>query len=173
MSSRRRGSAVLEFTLAGIPLMFVLISTVEMSRGMWLYHTLAYAVNEGARYATMHGNGCVTSPANCGVLISDIAGKIKSAGVGIDGNVMQVTFASSTRTVGPKSLTAALSDSTNWPTNASGTAPDAGGAAGQPVTITSTYLFRSTIAMFWPGRTAPLMFGSFNMYAASRQRILF
>ena len=47
----RAGNATIEFTLVGIPLVFVLISTIEMARGMWIYHTLAYAVKEGTRYA--------------------------------------------------------------------------------------------------------------------------
>ena len=50
-----RGNATIEFTLVGIPLVFVLISTIEMARGMWIYHTLAYAVKEGTRYAVARG----------------------------------------------------------------------------------------------------------------------
>src|SRR5215471_18790761 len=52
---QRGGSSLIEFTLVGIPIIFVLISTFEMSRGMWLYHTLAYAAREGTRYAIVHG----------------------------------------------------------------------------------------------------------------------
>ena len=52
---RRLGNATIEFTLVEIPLLCVLISTFEMARGMWLYHTLAYAVKEGARYAAVRG----------------------------------------------------------------------------------------------------------------------
>ena len=42
MRNRERGTTLLEFTLVGIPLIFLLISTVEISRGMWQYHTLAH-----------------------------------------------------------------------------------------------------------------------------------
>jgi Flp pilus assembly protein TadG len=36
----RRGSSILEFVLVGIPIIFVLISLFEISRGMWTYHTM-------------------------------------------------------------------------------------------------------------------------------------
>ena len=38
--SRCGGQSLVEFTLVGIPLIFVLISVFEISRGMWMYHTL-------------------------------------------------------------------------------------------------------------------------------------
>ena len=60
----RRGSSILEFVLVGIPIIFVLISLFEISRGMWTYHTMAYAVREGVCYATVHGKGCA-SPNTC------------------------------------------------------------------------------------------------------------
>jgi Flp pilus assembly protein TadG len=62
LRNRRRGSSTLEFTLVGIPIIFVLISTFEMARGMWNYHTIAYAVKEGTRFASVHGIDCSTAP---------------------------------------------------------------------------------------------------------------
>ena len=51
ISSRRRksqrGGSLIEFTFVGIPLMFVLISIFEASRGMWTYNLLAHAIKEG------------------------------------------------------------------------------------------------------------------------------
>ena len=38
----------MEFTLAGIPVIFLIYSTIQLSTAMWNYHTLAHAVNEGA-----------------------------------------------------------------------------------------------------------------------------
>src|SRR5882762_5274489 len=61
---RCRGSNILEFTLVGIPLVFILISTFEMARGMWNYHVMAYAVKEGTRYASVHGNNCTDHATN-------------------------------------------------------------------------------------------------------------
>ena len=50
-----KGSSMVEFALVGIPLIFILISIFEISRGMWMYETVAHAVREGARYAAVHG----------------------------------------------------------------------------------------------------------------------
>src|SRR5690242_13216787 len=49
------GQSLVEFTFVGIPMIFVLIGTFEISRGMWMYHTLAHAVRDGVRYASVHG----------------------------------------------------------------------------------------------------------------------
>src|SRR5579871_5563504 len=61
---KRSGQSLIEFTLVGIPLIFVLISVFEISRGMWIYHTLAYSVKNGVRYASVHGINCVGSATN-------------------------------------------------------------------------------------------------------------
>ena len=59
----RAGQAMVEFTFVGIPLMFTLISIFEVSRGMWIYHTLAYSVKNGVRFASVHGINCVNCTA--------------------------------------------------------------------------------------------------------------
>ncbi len=59
MRKAERGSTVIEMTLVGIPIIFTLISVVEISRGMWMYHTLAYAAKNGVRLAVVHGRNCI------------------------------------------------------------------------------------------------------------------
>lgn len=56
--NRQRGEALIEFTMVGIPLLFVWISTAEMARGMWQYHTLQYATKMANAYASTHGATC-------------------------------------------------------------------------------------------------------------------
>src|SRR3954452_2851315 len=56
--TRQSGSAMVEFALIGIPVMFTLLITFELARAMWAYHTVAYAVKEGVRFAVVHGNDC-------------------------------------------------------------------------------------------------------------------
>src|SRR5215212_5363994 len=82
------GNSLVEFTLVGIPLIFILIATFELSRGMWSYHTLAYAVKSGARYTIVHGQNCAIAPNACTVTIGQIAATIKSAGVGLPPDVV-------------------------------------------------------------------------------------
>jgi hypothetical protein len=38
---------------------------------MWTYHTLAYAVKEGTRYASVHGKGC-EAPNTCTKTVAQI-----------------------------------------------------------------------------------------------------
>src|ERR1700691_3435129 len=93
---RRRGATMVEMTLVGIPTIFILISIFEISRGIWMYETLANAAKAGVRYATVHGADCVTSGSSgtfnefggiynaCTVTAGGVANVIKQNGVGLD-----------------------------------------------------------------------------------------
>jgi len=169
----RRGNSLVEFTLVGIPVIFLLISIFEMSRGMWMYHTLAHAVREGVRFTVVRGNDCNLPPNNCAATIGAIATRIRDAAVGLPpADLINVTFRSPTRTITCATLAACLSSGTYWPASAPGAAADSGG---QPVTgwveISAQYRFRSMIAMFWPG-ASPVTFGTVTLPASSRQTIL-
>jgi Flp pilus assembly protein TadG len=162
----RRGSTILEFTLVGIPMIFIFISIFEISRGMWIYHTLAYAVREGTRYAAMHGSGCA-SPNTCQVTIGGIAGVIKTAGVGLDPNGVNVTFTPASGSVSSDTMTNQLASTTVWP-------PTGANAPGQTVKISVKYPFRTFLAVFWAGAGAPLNdSGVFYLPATSTQSIQF
>jgi Flp pilus assembly protein TadG len=167
--TRRRGHATLEFTLVGIPLIFVLVSVFEMSRGMWTYHTLAYALKEGTRFAIVHGSDCSTNGNTCSTTLADVANRIRSAGIGLDPSLLNVTLRVNGATAGcGKPLTTCLSGP------ASGTVwPGDNGQPGTDVVITGTYPFRSAIAMFWPGAGRPMGFGVFNLPAQSREMMQF
>jgi Flp pilus assembly protein TadG len=89
----QRGQAVVEFTLVGTMLIFVLISTFEMARSMWVYSMLAHAVKEGSRYAAMRGyyynRSCVgttegvANPSLCTLDVQKVAQVISNAGPGL------------------------------------------------------------------------------------------
>ena len=61
---KRLGQSLVEFTFVGIPIIFILISVFEVSRGMWIYQTLAHSVKNGTRYASVHGINCVSTSFN-------------------------------------------------------------------------------------------------------------
>src|SRR5579864_8104747 len=150
MKTRRRncgGNATLEFTLVGIPLMFVLISTFEMARGMWLYHTMAYAVKEGARYTITRGQN---SPNQ--VPLSTICGYVVKQGPGLIAHNLTLTFTSLGGSSGP--YLADACPGTTWPpggTDKTTGNPILDNTPGQTITITAVYPFESTIVLFWPG----------------------
>jgi hypothetical protein len=166
-NNRRLGSATLEMTLVGIPLVFVLISTVEMARGMWIYHTLAHAVREGTRFTIVHGADCKLAANKCQVKVGDIAGVIQNAAVGLyDADNFMIEMKSLTDDIGPITLNSALSSTTVF--------PSAGGdAVLAPITFTVTYPFQSAIAMFWPGAGNGMNFGTFTLPASSQEVIQF
>ena len=157
---------MIEFTLVGIPLMFVLISTCEMARGMWLYHTLVNAVKVGTRYASVHGQLCATSPNTCTVKIQDVAARVQDAGIGLDPTLLNLTFATQGATPVTCLLSACLTNTTTCPDPTANT-------IGNYIQIDGTYPFTSAITMFWAGSGSSAARGTINLPASSRERIRF
>jgi Flp pilus assembly protein TadG len=170
MKRQRRGehggSTLLEFTLVGIPMIFVMISVFEISRGMWIYHTLASAVKAGTRYAIVHGVNCAQSPNTCTVTIGQIATQIQNAGPGLMPDQMTLTFTPANGSATTETLTSSLADATVWPSSTAN-------LVGMRVSISATYPFSSVISMFWPGATSISPFTTVNFPAASQERIQF
>ncbi len=164
----RKGATMLEFTLVGIGLIFVLISCFEVARGLWTYQTLSYAVREGTRYAAVHGKGCAT--ASCQITISQIASMVKASGVGLDPYNTTLTLTpysgSATSDTIANLMTQPQYTSTNWP-------PASANSAGQTVQITATYPFRTFLAAFWVGSRPANYSGTFTLGASSNETIQF
>jgi hypothetical protein len=138
----RLGNATIEFTLVGIPLVFVLISTIEMARGMWIYHTLAYAVKEGTRYAVARGQNNPTP-----TTYRNVCNVIAQAGTGLLPEDLTLKFTSLS---GSTQYTAkTCPGSLRWPPGDNAGVID--NQPGQSISITGFYPFVSAIAMFWPG----------------------
>ena len=156
---------MLEFILVGIPIIFVLISTFELARGMWNYHTLAYAVKEGTRYASVHGVNCTASPNTCGVTIAQITQRILDAGIGLPSNQLSLRFTDAGGTTNCLANNC-LTNNTVWP-------PAPGNAVGNSVQIDGNMPFQSVISMFWPGSGSGTTFGTFNFPASSRETVQF
>jgi hypothetical protein len=133
--TRQSGSAMVEFALIGIPLMFTLLITFELSRAMWAYHTVAYAVKEGVRFAVVHGNNCATVPNNCLVTRAQIAARIGNAGLGLIRNDLQIAFGTA-GTLAP--IATYDADPARFPTAAAG-------ARFLPIEIRAEYTFRSPL----------------------------
>jgi Flp pilus assembly protein TadG len=169
----RSGNALLEFSIFGIPMIFVLISIFELSRGMWVYHTLAYATKDTARYAAVHGQLCVSTAAGCALTVAQVAGRLQYAGVGLLPSQLNATFQTPTQTVTCNPLQACLASTSCFPTASDCSATlDSGSVQGQPVTVSAVYPFQSAISMFWPG-TKAIVFGTFNLPAKAQELIQF
>jgi Flp pilus assembly protein TadG len=168
MTPRRRrqaGSSMLEFVLIGIAMIFMLICLFEISRGMWAYHTISFALREGTRYAAMHGKDCDT-PNTCTVTIGNIITQMKSVGGGFDPDNTTLTFT-------PQSGSATSDTMTNLATSTTKFPPTGAYAQGNLVKISSKYKFKSVLAIFWFGDKVINDSGTFYLTSSSAELIQF
>ncbi len=167
-TDKQRGASTIEFTLVGIPLMFVLISTFEMARGMWVYETLAFAAKEGTRYAAVKGGMYVKNSKRTPTM-AETATRIRQMAIGMDPAQFSLTL---TAGVGAKYITRncrlseCLTSTEQWP-------PDGMNMPGVQLGIAATYPFRSAIAMFWPGVGTGRTFPAFLFPATAVEEIQF
>lgn len=145
---REGGSSLIEFTLVGIGLIFVLISIFEMARGMWIYHTLAHTSKEATRFLIVHGTEC-QKRANCRDLSTqdEVAKRIRYHGVGLLPEQLNVqVYRNGTQVIGVAggyvTVSSLIGSTTTWSNSA---------APGQSVQVGLQYPFRSALAMLWPG----------------------
>src|SRR4051812_17550928 len=89
---RQRGAAVIEFTLAGIGTIFLLICTFHISMAMWNYHTLAQAVHQTTRYMAVKGGDCVKPGYSCSASIGDIARQLEASAIGLPSDSLNMTL---------------------------------------------------------------------------------
>lgn len=168
------GSALIEFTLVGIPMIFALISIVEMARGMWNYSTLAHAVKEATRYAIVHGqtfsNACNkaaggTNLVACQLKVQDIATRVRDMGIGLNPSDVNITITTNGTVLAAETLTAALADATAADVN--------NVRIDQTFDISARSAFTSAIGMFWPGVRGGTRFPTIQLPASSRDYIQF
>ena len=155
---RPKGQSLVEFTLVCIPLIFILIGIFELSRFMWCYHTLAFAVERGARFAVVHGSSSSTS-------VSAVAETIRTAASGLDPAQMTVALQASSSTQNCSPLRNCEQVTSQWPDASSNT-------AGQSVTVAAVYPFHTPLRMFWPG-VGSVNFGVITMSATATEEIRF
>jgi Flp pilus assembly protein TadG len=153
---------MIEMTLVGIPVIFILITTFEVARAMWIYHTLAHAVKEGSRYASVHGSNCAAPPNACTVDIAQIAARIRSAGVGLIPEELQLSFTAANGVETRCLLRSCLTNTTTWP-------PSPANGVGSHIIISGSYPFRSPVALLWQRDAAAVI----HFPASSQERIRF
>ena len=146
---QQRGSAMVEFVLTGIPLIFVWISVVQMSLGMWHYHTLQYAVKAAGTYIAHHGTGCSATGNTCANQIKDAASVLKAVAIGIPASEVTVTFTAlkSDHTTAATPVTcqldACVTNTTTWP-------PHQLRQPGADIKIKADYTFNGAMCMVAP-----------------------
>ena len=84
------GQALVEFSLAVIVLMVLVIGVVEAGRAVWNYNTLSNAVREGSRYAIVHG-GAAADPAGPTPNNAQVELQVEQFASGLDTGDLTVT----------------------------------------------------------------------------------
>lgn len=154
---------MLEFAMTGVPVIFVLVSVLWMSIGMWEYHTLVEAVNATARTAVVHGAGCVGK--TCATTIDSTAKLLAASAIGIPPGQLNATFTSTASTVTCNPLSACYGNAAAWPTLA-------GNTTSTDLTVAATFQFTSPISL-WSAHQGTQQFGVVTLGANSRQPIVF
>jgi Flp pilus assembly protein TadG len=156
-SKATSGSSVLEFTLSSIPLIFVIVSVVQMSVGMWNYHTLNEAVKVTTRTAAVRGVDCASL--GCAMTVGEIAQMLTTKGIGLLSNSLNVTLTDANGAINCDPVSNCTNSTTTWPRSG-------GNATGQVIAISATYPFNTAISMFVPGKGgasfAPLTFSAIS-----------
>jgi Flp pilus assembly protein TadG len=166
-----RGSTMVEFTLVGFPLIFILISIFEMARGMWNYHTLEEAVEVGTRYMAVHGSdlqaesACTSNENTCGASLNGVATALANAAVGLPSSAWNVTLTAGSASHSCSPLSSCVGVTTTWP-------PSGNNTPGTAIEISATYTFTNSLFYFFPSQSS-FVFGSYTFAAESQQTILF
>lgn len=166
----RKGNATLEFTLVGLPLIFVMISIASMCFAMFSLHTIQEAVEQGARYVVTHGSTCSSGTNSCVLTVGKIADAVASAAPGVINSSLNVTLIPNSGTGHQTScapVTTCHGNSTPWPPSSNGD-----NSPGNDIRISADFTYTSLIAMFWPG-AGSTQFGTITFHAISRQRLMF
>jgi hypothetical protein len=163
-ASSRRGSAMVDFALTVIPLMFVIVSLTWMCIGMWQYHTLVEAVNETARYAALHGADCAGQ--TCSITLNEIATTLAGRAIGIPAHQISVTLTSAAQSYSSALLDSYYGNSTAWPSLTGNTAVTTN------ISIKATYRFSSPISM-WVPAFGQWQFSAVTLGASSTQPVLY
>ena len=170
LQNNKRGNATLEFTLVGLPLIFVLLSVASMCFEMYTLHTMQEAVEQGARYVVTHGSTCSLGSNSCGLTVGSVADQIAYAAPGIINSSLTVTLIPNSGTANQticNPVSRCHGNSSPWPPSSNGD-----NNPGNDIKIAADFSYTSPIAMVWTG-SGSTQFGSVTFHAISRQRLMF
>jgi len=149
----------------GIPVIFMLTSVITLTIDMWQYDNLAFATQATARYVAMHGRNCIQDGSSCTLTVADVVSYLSARGIALDNGKANVTLQSTTASTVCNPLSICAGNTAQFPV-----ASDNG--VNFDVTVKVTYPVTNPFAMFWPG-VGSVAFRPVNLYAVSRQRIVF
>jgi Flp pilus assembly protein TadG len=162
---RSQGSTVLEFALAGIPMMLTFVSIVEMGLAMWTYQTLAYGAKELNRYIAVHGTHCGSGSNNCKLTVGAVATAAETFAIGLSPSTLNLTLTSPSTSYSCNPVSSCTSNTNPWP-------PATDSTVGTAIQVKLQYQINPAFTMVWGGAKAA-SYGGYNIGAYSKQRVLF
>ena len=163
---------MVEFTLLGIPGLFLCMSVLMTGIDMWQFFTLSYAVTETARFASVHGATCAQSTPTvntCTVTRAQVAAYFES-------QALALSPASTVLTLDDGSAPAVTCNPvTSCPSSSSIFPAATYNSVGTNITVKATYPISNPLFMFWPGPSAGhgVSSGTYTLGAGSTQEILY
>ena len=167
MKNTRRGSTLIEFTLTGIPVIFIGIAVCECALAMYEYVSMDNAVTIAARYASAHGVGCTQNGNSCKLTMATIATVIANYTPIMSTSSVTVKFTDNSGSTTCTLSTCETYTATYFPSTSS-----SANAVGNPITISLTHTIRNPMPMFWPP-SADAVDTGYPVGATSTQVILF
>ena len=178
--NRERGSQTLEFTLIGVPIIFLLFSVANMSFAMLNLHTLQEAVEQGARFVSTRGSTCSSGSNNCTATVQQIASVVASSAPGVSAGSMTLTLTPASGTANQISCSPVsnclstcasgcnASRTTVWPP-----AANSDNSPGKDIIISADCSVAAPMFMFWAGSGNSVQIKNPTFHAYSRQRLMF
>jgi Flp pilus assembly protein TadG len=166
-TKRRRGFAMVEFTMLTIPIVFLTITIVNTGIAMWQFHSMVYSIETAARYAITHGRGCTQNGNSCAITLGNVATVIKNQAPGLDSSKFNVTLTTGngSTVTNCNPLNTCLSSTAQFPSSTDN-------GVNLDVKLVGTCPVANPLTLFWPG-SGGISGGTFNLRATSRQRIIF
>ena len=163
--STQRGSAILEFALVAIPVIYLTISVIELSLESWKFHSMAYAIEMAARYACAHGRTCSKNGNTCTIKVKDVANAISAQAPVLDSSLLDISLITNSATTTCNPLNTCFTNSTQFPSSSDN-------GVGLDIKITATYPMYNPLSILWLG-TSGSSGSYFTLGASTRQTILY
>ncbi len=159
---------MVEFALCSVPLIFICISVFWVGMDMWEYHTLVAAVDEAARYASVHGADCAGK--TCATRVEDVANVLANRAVGLPPGKINATLTSSAQTYTCDPLSNCQTNASTWPSLAANTPVT--GTGGTDISISATFAVSEPKDIWVPG-AGTVKFNGWTLGANSTQPVIY
>ena len=165
ITDRRKGQSLIEFSLIGIPLIFMITCVMTVAIDMWQYDNLVYSAQSTARYVAMHGRSCIQDATSCTLTVANVVSYFSSHALALDSSKANVTLQSASSSTVCNPLSSCAANTSQFP-------PASDNGVNFDVAVKVTYPVTNPIALFWPG-SGTVRSSVFNLFGMSRQRIVF